>query len=60
MKEETRIKTLRTFYYFGMVLFANGIVLVFVYNRIYAVGIMSIGIMWSFIGYKSLKDAKSK
>jgi len=36
MKEETRIKTLRTFYYLGMVLFVIGIVLVFVYNRIYA------------------------
>jgi uncharacterized membrane-anchored protein YitT (DUF2179 family) len=51
-------KTIKILFIIGIILFAIGIILILVFNNIYAVGIMGLGVMWMFIGYKQLKDFK--
>jgi hypothetical protein len=66
MKEATRLKTLRAFFYTGLVLLITGLILEFVSTEFHAglIFMLSLGVMWTFIGFQQIhafkKNVKNK
>jgi hypothetical protein len=60
MKTEIGLNTLKIFLFLGIVFFVAGWVMVFYFNKTYAIGIMSLGIIWAFISFGGIMRLKKK